>query len=52
LQTGLSARAQEHLGQMVRSMVEETLNAMLYAEADQLCGIVHAEPVQGTIDQT
>lgn len=31
------ARIQEHLGQMVRSTVEETLNAMLDAEADQLC---------------
>jgi transposase-like protein len=27
----------EHLGQMVRSTVEDTLNAMLDAEADQLC---------------
>jgi transposase-like protein len=31
------AQIQEHLGQMVRSTVEETLNAMLDAEADQLC---------------
>ena len=30
-------KIQEHLGQMVRSTVEETLNAMLDAEADQLC---------------
>lgn len=29
----------DHLGQMVRSTVEETLNAMLDAEADQLCGV-------------
>ena len=29
---------QQHLGEMVRSTVEETLNAMLDAEADQLCG--------------
>ncbi len=29
---------QDHLGEMVRSTVEETLNAMLDAEADQLCG--------------
>ena len=28
---------QDHLGEMVRSTVEETLNAMLDAEADQLC---------------
>lgn len=32
------ARIQDHLGRMVRSTVEETLNAMLDAEADQLCG--------------
>ena len=32
------AQIQDHLGQMVRSTVEETLNAMLDAEADQLCG--------------
>ncbi len=29
---------QDHLGEMVRAMVEETLNAMLDAEADRLCG--------------
>ena len=28
----------DHLGEMVRGTVEETLNAMLDAEADQLCG--------------
>jgi len=28
---------QQHLGEMVRSTVEETLNGMLDAEADQLC---------------
>ncbi len=27
----------EHLGEVVRSTVEETLNAMLDAEADRLC---------------
>ena len=31
------ARIQDHLDEMVRSTVEETLNAMLDAEADQLC---------------
>jgi len=31
------AQIQDHLGEMVRSTVEETLNAMLDAEADQLC---------------
>ncbi|MHC2231727.1 transposase-like protein [Bradyrhizobium diazoefficiens] len=32
------ARIRDHLGEMVRGTVEETLNAMLEAEADQLCG--------------
>jgi putative transposase len=32
------ARIRDHLGDMVRGTVEETLNAMLDAEADQLCG--------------
>ena len=32
------ARIRDHLGEMVRGTVEETLNAMLDAEADQLCG--------------
>ena len=31
------ARIRDHLGEMVRGTVE-TLNAMLDAEADQLCG--------------
>lgn len=31
------ARIKNHLGEMVRSTVEETLNDMLNAEADQLC---------------
>jgi len=31
-------RVKDHLGEMVRGTVEETLNAMLEAEADQLCG--------------
>jgi hypothetical protein len=31
------ARIRDHLGEMVRGTVEETLNAMLDAEADQLC---------------
>ena len=33
-----AARIRDHLGEMVRGTVEETLNAMLDAEADQLCG--------------
>jgi len=32
------ARIRDHLGEMVRGTVEETLNAMLEAEADRLCG--------------
>ena len=32
------ARIKDHLGEMVRGAVEETLNTMLDAEADQLCG--------------
>ena len=31
-------RIQSHLGEVVRDTVEETLNAMLDAEADALCG--------------
>ena len=31
------AKIQDHLGQMVRRSVEETLNGMLDAEADRLC---------------
>jgi Transposase, Mutator family len=32
------ARIRDHLGEMARGTVEETLNAMLDAEADRLCG--------------
>jgi transposase-like protein len=32
------ARIRDHLGEMVRGTVEETLNAMLDAEADRSCG--------------
>jgi transposase-like protein len=32
------ARIRDHLGEMVRGTVEETLNALLDAEADLLCG--------------
>jgi putative transposase len=31
------ARIRDHLGEMVRGTVEEMLNALLEAEADQLC---------------
>ena len=33
------ARIRDHLGEMVRGTVEETLNAMLDAEADQLWAV-------------
>ena len=38
------ARIRDHLGEMVRGTVEETLSAMLDAEAGQLCG---AQPSSG-----
>src|SRR5215471_4655741 len=37
------ARMRDHLGEMVRGTVEETLNAMLDAEADRLCGAARYE---------
>ncbi len=37
------ARIQDHLGEMVRGTVEETLNALLDAEADRLCGAARYE---------
>jgi len=36
-------KIQEHLGEVVRSMVEETLNALLDAEADRLCRAVRTD---------
>jgi hypothetical protein len=44
------ARIREHLGEMVRGTVEETLNAMLDAEADQLCGAGRYERSQARQD--
>jgi hypothetical protein len=32
-----SQQVQDHLGQVVKQSVEETINALLDAEADQLC---------------
>ncbi len=32
------ALVQKHLGEVVRSTVQDTLNALLDAEADRLCG--------------
>jgi len=40
-----------HLGQMVRSTVEETLNAMLDAEADHLCNAKRYEHTDARTDQ-
>src|SRR3954451_2228508 len=44
------ARIRDHLGEMVRGTVEETLNAMLDAEADQLCGAGRYERSQARQD--
>ena len=44
------AQIQNHLGEMVRSTVEETLNAMLDAEADHLCNAKRYERSQGRVD--
>src|SRR3974390_3342230 len=43
-------RIRDHLGEMVRGTVEETLNAMLDAEADQLCGAGRYERNQARQD--
>src|SRR3954447_21556169 len=44
------ARIRDHLGELVRGTVEETLNAMLDAEADQLCGAGRYERSQARQD--
>ncbi|MCG2631935.1 MULTISPECIES: transposase [Bradyrhizobium] len=44
------ARIRDHLGEMVRGTVEETLNAMLEAEADLLCGVGRYERSQAQQD--
>jgi putative transposase len=44
------ARIRDHLGEMVRGTVEEALNAMLDAEADQLCGAGRYERSEGRQD--
>src|ERR1019366_6363957 len=43
-------RIRDHLGEMVRGTVEETLNAMLDAEADRLCGAGRYERSQARQD--
>jgi transposase-like protein len=44
------AEIQNHLGEMVRRTVEETLNDMLDAEADRLCNAKRYERSQGRTD--
>ena len=39
-------RVRDHLGHIVRGTVEETLNAMLEAEADRLCNAERYERTQ------
>lgn len=41
---------QQHLGEVVRSTVEQTLNAVLDAEADQLCGAKRYEHSPDRVD--
>ena len=43
-------RIRDHLGEMVLGTVEETLNALLDAEADRLCGAGRYERSQGRQD--
>lgn len=43
-------RIQEHLGKIVRGSVEDTLNALLDAEADQLCNAGRYERSEGRRD--
>ena len=43
-------RIQAHLDEVVRSTVEETLNALLDAEADRLCGARKYERTEGRKD--
>jgi transposase-like protein len=44
------ARIKNHLGEMVRSTVEETLNDMLNAEADRLCNAQRYEHTEARTD--
>jgi putative transposase len=43
-------KIQAHLDHVVRATVEETLNALLDAEADQLCGARRYERTEGRQD--
>ena len=42
---------QQHLGELIRGTVEETLNKPLDAEADQLCNTAHHERTEACRDQ-
>jgi putative transposase len=44
------ARIRDHLGELVRGSVEETLNALLDAEADQLCNAARYERTEARRD--
>ena len=44
------AAVREHLGELVRSSVEDTLNALLDAEADALCGATKYERTEARKD--
>ncbi len=44
------AKIHDHLGELVRGTVEETLNAMLEAEADALCGAQRYERSPDRVD--
>ena len=44
------AKIENHLGEMVRGTVEQTLNAMLDAEADALCGAQRYERSPDRVD--
>ncbi len=44
------SRARNHMDNLVRSRMEETLNAMLDAEADAMCKAQHYECNTGKID--
>jgi putative transposase len=44
-------RVRDHLGGIVRGTVEETLNAMLEAEADRLCNAGRYERTEARRDQ-
>ena len=46
----MQGRIQAHLDEVVRSTVEETLNALLDAEADRLCGARKYERSEGRQD--